>query len=503
MKHFEVESIEQEMTRSNSTTMITSSSSWLEEDNFNFTTGAIAIATCSGSVSFLCSMITVYIILKSPKAVFHTPYHRIMLLLSTGDMITSLGVALTTLPMPKDVVYAFAQKSYGNVLTCSIQAMVVISGSAGTLLISSLLYIYYLCSLVFQMSDAKFRKYVETPFIMGSIGFLLYLLIAIVDFENMNPSPKAVWCSNEKYPFDCNTNLDDGEQECRGRDGVGDDYDKNTFSVIVLVFSILILVMFLIIFFFYRNERKLQKLALPDENENTTSADERIGSIIDELKEQRAETKRITQQSLLYITAFFTTWAFPMLYFYLHENHLIAALRLLLFPLQGLFNFMIFLYHKVDALHLKRKSNGDVEINNFDAIKTILLHPGKAYVESTVHISNLSNMIDEIIRHREELAQERFEEDDENQKHTNHEFSKSTTNEKEDSSISPSLANKYSDLSYDKGHSVSKISSKKWHKLALSQGESIGSSWESHDHKQYEFYQASPSSTRNQSDGSK
>ena len=153
MKHFEVESIEQEMTRSNSTTMITSSSSWLEEDNFNFTTGAIAIATCSGSVSFLCSMITVYIILKSPKAVFHTPYHRIMLLLSTGDMITSLGVALTTLPMPKDVVYAFAQKSYGNVLTCSIQAMVVISGSAGTLLISSLLY--------FILIIQDYKSYIE------------------------------------------------------------------------------------------------------------------------------------------------------------------------------------------------------------------------------------------------------------------------------------------------------------------------------------------------------
>lgn len=500
MKSFEEDSIEQ-MTRSNSTT-ITSSSPWLEEDNFNFTTGAIAIATCSGSVSFLCSMITVYIILKSPKAVFHTAYHRIMLLLSTGDMITSLGIALTTLPMPKDVVYAFAQKSYGNVLTCNIQAMVVISGTTSVLLISSLLYIYYLCSLVFQMSDAKFRKYVETPFIMGIIGFMFYLLIAQIDFENMNPSPKAIWCTNDKYPFDCNTDLDDGEQECRGRDGVGDDYDKNTFSVIVLVFAILILVMFLIIFFFYRNERKLQKLTLPDEeNENTTSADERIRSIIDELKEKRAETRRITKQSLLYITAFFTTWAFPMLYFYLHENHLIAALRLLLFPLQGLFNFMIFLYHKVDALHLKRKSNGDVEINNFDAIKKILLHPGEAYVETTVHISNLSNMIDEIIRHREEHAQERFVEDDENQKHTNVDYS--STDEKEDTSISPSLANKYSDLSYDKDHSVSKISSKKWHELALSYGESIGSSWESHDHKQYEFYQASASSTRNQRDSSK
>ena len=314
MKSFEEESIEQ-MTRSNSTSTITSSSSpWLEEDNFNFTPGAIAIATCSGSVSFLCSMITVYIILKSPKDVFHTAYHRIMLLLSTGDMITSLGIALTTLPMPKDVVYAFAQKSYGNVLTCTIQAMVVISGSAGTLLISSLLYIYYLCSLVFQMTDAKFRKYVETPFIMGIIGFLLYELYGEIDYENMNPSPKTVWCSNEKYPFDCNTDLDDGEQECRGRDGVGDDFDKNIFSVIVLVFAILILVMFLIIFFFYRNERKLQKLTLPDEeNENTTSADERIGSIIDELKEKRAETKRITKQSLLYITAFFTTWAPPII----------------------------------------------------------------------------------------------------------------------------------------------------------------------------------------------
>ena len=49
----------------------------MEDDttNFNFTKPAIIIPTVSGSISFISSMLIIYVIFKSPKLVFSTPYH--------------------------------------------------------------------------------------------------------------------------------------------------------------------------------------------------------------------------------------------------------------------------------------------------------------------------------------------------------------------------------------------------------------------------------------------
>ena len=173
------------------------------DTNFNFTKPAIIIPTVSGSISFLSSVLIIYVILKSPKLVFSTPYHRIMFGMSIGDCIISLAMALTTIPMPKDVIYPFAQSSYGNIATCNAQAYAQIGGSGAAFGMSVVLYIYYGCSLVFHMKDVTFRKWIETPMVIFFLLLFLAPLIFLNNEEGHNPSPTSVYCTRREYPDKC------------------------------------------------------------------------------------------------------------------------------------------------------------------------------------------------------------------------------------------------------------------------------------------------------------
>ena len=94
--------------------------------SFYFTKTGIIIPTITGSVSFLSSALIILIIIRTVTAThIWSPYHRIIFGLSLADCFTSLAIALTTIPMPKNVIYPFEMPSYGNILTCEVQ----VSGS--------------------------------------------------------------------------------------------------------------------------------------------------------------------------------------------------------------------------------------------------------------------------------------------------------------------------------------------------------------------------------------
>ena len=93
--------------------------------SFYFTKTGIIIPTITGTVSFLSSALIIFIILRTVTTTRWSAYHRIIFGLSLVDCFTSLAIALTTIPMPKDVIYPFEMPSYGNVVTCEIQ----VSGS--------------------------------------------------------------------------------------------------------------------------------------------------------------------------------------------------------------------------------------------------------------------------------------------------------------------------------------------------------------------------------------
>ncbi|GFH46220.1 hypothetical protein CTEN210_02694 [Chaetoceros tenuissimus] len=355
--------------------------------NFNFTKPAIIIPTVSGSISFISSMLIIYVILKSPKLVFSTPYHRIMFGMSIGDCFMSLAIALTTIPMPRDVIYPFAQSSYGNIRTCNAQAYAFIGGCGIALGMSLVLYIYYGCSLVFHMKDVTFRKWIETPTL-----FLIVLLsispIFYYNRESLNPSPSIVWCTRRDYPDKCTKDTDPDCSE--GKGGLHKSFAVVWISLTLATFAVLIVDMCLIIFSFYRAERKLKELK---EEHDTTAVADRDEFTDGELSETRRDKRRITKEALMYIASFFVIWIFPVVYGMLSDREdgikdipVLAALRLFFQPLQGFWNMLIFFYHKMEILKGKDENQS---LSMRARFKLVVLHPGEALEEKRMVISNL------------------------------------------------------------------------------------------------------------------
>ena len=440
--------------------------------NFNFTKTAIIITTVSGSISFISSMLIIYVILKSPKLVFSTPYHRIMFGISIGDCIVSFAIALTTIPMPKDVIYPFAQPSYGNIHTCNAQAYVQIGGSGATFWMSMILYIYYGCSLVFHMKDVTFRKWIETPSVTFIVLLFFSPLLYLKNVESLNPSPTCVWCTRRGYPDQC---TNDTDPDCR-EEGRG-NFTAEWVTIALVNFAILLVDMCLIVFSFYRAEWKL-KQALR-ENDNSTKGDmEQFDE--DELRETRRDKRRITKEALMYIASFFVIWIFPVLYADLVEDQddfedipVLAAFRLFFQPLQGLLNMLIFFYHKMEILKGKDKS-----LSIRERFKMVLLNPGEALEEKRMVISNLpvldvstaSNEIELPSNRKDAMLGESPNASERNEEHSCLE-----------ESVSTRRANLYSDLGMTSLASSScgvKRNDTDKFQLSLSQGESLSSSLE-------------------------
>lgn len=96
------------------------------DGQFASTKAGIIIPTITGALSFLSSSFIMITIYRSKQ---NTVYHRILFFLSFWDALVSFCIALTTLPMPKDVIYDYKGPSYGNHGTCSMQAFLIFLGA--------------------------------------------------------------------------------------------------------------------------------------------------------------------------------------------------------------------------------------------------------------------------------------------------------------------------------------------------------------------------------------
>jgi hypothetical protein len=226
---------------------------------------------------------------------------------------------------------------------------------------------------------------VEVPFyivinalcIAGSYSFLL-------NQELLNPGAMYPLCLPTNYPPGCTK---DDNPDCRGGElGEGEEHQNDTTLVVIglAFFSILIITMALIVHSFYRNERKLLTAVKDDLIQENDDA-------YNELRHAQETSGIITRQALMYIVAFLITWAFAFIEFlwlkYANDpgDALIAglaALRLLFQSLQGLFNLIIFVYHKVCMI-----LRSDEDMTVAEALDIVFLHPD--IMEDLVLVQNL------------------------------------------------------------------------------------------------------------------
>lgn len=357
--------------------------------SFNFTRSAILIATISGSLSCVSSLVIISIIIRSKK---QSPYHRIMLIYSIFDFVFSLAISLTTIPMPKKVkdknmLYEFGGPSYGNEWTCAIQGYTILLCIGGLMFSASLLYIYYCCSIVFKMPKEAFALKVERPFVICSLAVIVtYSLITSLRYRDMfNPSPIAPWCSWDSYPHGCIDEENENLNYCIR----GNGKDRNVLilmmmPVLVISFLTLLVSMTMIL----KNYSKSLKLLQKDREETHLHDDEEEALQFSIAKKAATTSKKISLQAIAYITSFLLTWIPLLLRFGIKDSNTLEVLRLVFQPCQGFFHVVIFLLDKVD---LVRTNNQDLDLSTLKILKMVMCTPNE--IEDDRPISNLSDVM--------------------------------------------------------------------------------------------------------------
>ena len=413
--------------------------------SFFFTKTAIVIPTVTGSLSFLSSFAIVVFVIRSRS---NTVYHRILFVMSLFDMMSSLAIALTTLPMPSDVSYPYSGPSYGTVKTCEAQGFAYLIGGAMTLCMNSVLNIYYLCTLRYNMSEKVFSRYIEPAlYIFAIISSLPIVVSLVLQKDLFNPSVYDSLCVPDTYPFRCdidrhrvNGNTDTNnvipeDYECRG-DRISLDLFQQVIYFIGVGsnFATLIVTMGLILLTFHKREKSLQTISNRGNN-NGSGSDSKgtnsgngskansgtssgngsgtssrgvqssailgttsmvvqespapAGAGITRSLYHAARTRRmINKQVVMYFAAFWLTWIFSLLVAAndgFGNSYWVQALRLATQPLQGFYNMLIFFYYKVSLL-----IRNDEDRTVSTALRILILNPRETHeIREVLEISVL------------------------------------------------------------------------------------------------------------------
>eukprot|EP00979_Chaetoceros_neogracilis_P002947 scaffold492_cov247-Chaetoceros_neogracile.AAC.20 len=276
--------------------------------------------------------------------------------------------------------------SYGNIATCEAQGIVYMMGNAFVFYMNGILNIYYLCTLRYNMTEKTFRCYLEIPLYIVSLVVSITLpSTALLNQELLNPSPSHPFCVANTYPLDC-TKADN--PECRGGRGRG-ALAPLFYCTIILFFFTLMITMALIVHSFYRNARSLRK-TLKD------NPSQEIYAEYEALKRAQETSSIIGRQALMYIAAFLITWIFGFAKFLWEETigndntEFLSVLMIIFQPLQGFFNLIIFVYHKVQTL-----CRADDDLTVAEALENVFLFPSR--MEDRATVSNLNMVIDQFV----------------------------------------------------------------------------------------------------------
>ena len=145
--------------------------------------------------------------------------------------------------MPRDIgnIYSYPAKSFGTVGTCSAQAFTLLFGLLFTCCGTLLLYIYYLCTMRFKISEESFRKYAGPIFLLLSVPASLALPLVLLRADLFNPMPNSPFCGSNRFPADCD--LNEGNACMRGSFEDFSKYKMITLSYVGILCTILFIVL--------------------------------------------------------------------------------------------------------------------------------------------------------------------------------------------------------------------------------------------------------------------
>jgi len=336
-----------------------------------------------GALSAFSSLLIMYAILHSKKKL-STVYHRIIFFMSSADILSSLAMAFHTIPMPPHLPreeefpeYVFATTRMGNTATCNLQGFAYLFGIITLFNYNSMLCVYYACAIGLQMDDRRISRIVEPVchFIVLAIA-LFYSIPPLVN-DLYNVSPTEMWCVVSLYPSKCYT---DENVECiRGKtDGpLAFDIVWGLAIGIGLNFLIVIVSFTMVIVNVVRIDRSVERFG--------KTCPENMREGVENARAKNKMTKVVVLQASAYIMAFVITNLFPFINFVTDESPMATQVMTLIFlPLQGFFNLLIFMGHKVYSY--RRVNPG---VSRCEVLKTFFF---SSSVEEPMYISQLSRV---------------------------------------------------------------------------------------------------------------
>jgi len=326
--------------------------------------------TISSSLSALSSALIIFIILKSNTGL-HSIYHRIMFGMSLGDLLSSFAMALTMLPAPPhmedEVLYGYDFETpvprYGNTATCSAQGFFISFGSILNFGYYGMLCIYYVFAIGFCMEERKIVRYVEPILHFLPLTCGLGAAITALGLQMINPSRSEVFCSIIQYPHQCFRSGD-----CiRGSTWAATNHVFPLAFLSMISFDVVLVVasMVIVVFAAIRKERRLNELLKSYLLDNSNST--RTTMLLDDTLAQNGPMAIIVQ-ALLYTSTFMLALIFPILRLTGTKGLTIDLLRMTFSPLQGFFNILIFVGHKI---YSHRRFNH--EVGRMEVVKQLLL----------------------------------------------------------------------------------------------------------------------------------
>ena len=336
----------------------------------------------SSTVSFICSIAIICIILRSYLGL-STSFHRFLLALSISDVTSSFWMMLATLPAPtsyKSMIW----NPRGNVHSCNTQGFFLYLGIIAAPLYNCSLCLYYLAVIKYNKKDEYIRAKLEPYLLSAPVIIALILGLAILSMKAFNPTPTHCWITIGK-PYEC-------EEE--GICFEDEEAVKTLFKITAAgVFTILPCVIAVTMIIMYRaareNETKLSKYGVgslrsirnsvfqdTSDNAETDETHGFVGWLKKTLKRcsftnatnaegsnsnsAQRQSHLIFEKAAFYALAFFLAYFFPFVesIFFWAGREVPFGLKMadnIMFPLQGFFNFIVFIYPRVRTARKKTK----------------------------------------------------------------------------------------------------------------------------------------------------
>lgn len=107
-------------------------------------------------------MVMISVICRSEQNLRYSIYHRIMFGMGIMDMLSTIPLLFSTLPMPVDQIYPFQGITpQGTETTCKLQAFTQLVGILGSNIYFAGLSLFYLCTIAFHMKRESYRIRLE------------------------------------------------------------------------------------------------------------------------------------------------------------------------------------------------------------------------------------------------------------------------------------------------------------------------------------------------------